>query len=117
MIVLFQNMFVYISLPPSFPLFHSRLQVLGPCLLLHRVCACGGRQEGMLFNASNSGDPLGYIPKGLRSKVNIVDTKTTSQADQLKAMQDYADGKGGSTKQPTPAGGGSARCTHHSTPF
>ena len=52
-----------------------------------------GSEEGMLYNAKNSGDPLGYIPKGLRSRVNVVDTATTDEKTQKKMMEDYADGK------------------------
>ena len=52
-----------------------------------------GSDEGMLYNAKNSGDPLGYIPKGLRSRVNVVDTATTDAETQKKMMEDYADGK------------------------
>ena len=54
-----------------------------------------GSEEGMLYgDVKVAGDPLGYIPKGLRSRVNVVDTATTDEAAQKKIMQDYADGKG-----------------------
>jgi hypothetical protein len=52
-----------------------------------------GSDEGMLYNASNSGDPLGYIPKGLRSRVNVVDTATATAEQQKQMMEQYAEGK------------------------
>ena len=62
-----------------------------------------GSDEGMLFNASNSGDPLGYIPKGLRSRVNVVDTATTSAEQQKQMMESYADGTQPKRAAPSPA--------------
>ena len=64
----------------------------------------GGSDEGMLFNASNSGDPLGYIPKGLRNRVNVVDTAKHTPEQQRKMMEDYADNK----RQPSAAAAAAA---------
>ena len=47
----------------------------------------------MLYgDIKTAGDPLGYLPKGLRSRVNVVDTATTNAGDQQKLMEAYADG-------------------------
>merc|ERR1719240_2220201 len=52
-----------------------------------------GSSEGMLYgDVKTAGDPLGYLPKGLRSRVNVVDTASTNAADQQKLMEAYADG-------------------------
>ena len=53
-----------------------------------------GSSEGMLYgDVKTAGDPLGYLPKGLRSRVNVVDTATTSDEAQMQMMQNYADNK------------------------
>lgn len=67
-----------------------------------------GSEEGMLYgDVKVAGDPLGYLPKGLRSRVNVVDTGTTNAAAQQKLMEDYADGKKmPSANAPIKGGGG-----------
>ena len=53
-----------------------------------------GSSEGMLYgDIKTAGDPLGYLPKGLRSRVNMVDTANTTPEQQQKLMEDYASGK------------------------
>ena len=65
----------------------------------------GGSDEGM--HPPNAGDPLGWMPAGLRSKVNVVDTSKMSKEEQERMMREHAEvggGKGGGGK-----GGGGAR--------
>ena len=48
-----------------------------------------------------SGDPLGWMPAGLRSKVNVVDTSKMSKEEQERMMREHAEvggGKGGGGK-------------------
>ena len=53
-----------------------------------------GSDEGMLYgDIKTAGDPLGYIPKGLRSRVNVVDTGAMPADRQKQMMEAYADGK------------------------
>ena len=47
-----------------------------------------GSDEGM--HPEGAGDPLGWMPKGLRSRVSVVDTATASQGQQTAAMEHYA---------------------------
>jgi uncharacterized membrane protein YgcG len=66
-----------------------------------------GSSEGMLYgDIKTAGDPLGYLPKGLRSRVNVVDTASTSAAEQEKLMEAYADG---TLNKPGQAGGASGK--------
>lgn len=53
-----------------------------------------------------AGDPLGWMPKGLRSRVSVVDTANSSPDQQKAAMQQYADT--GRHLPPAAASGGSA---------
>merc|ERR1719230_811903 len=41
--------------------------------------------------AEDVGNPLGWMPKGLRDKVSVVDTGTASEKDQMQMMKDYAE--------------------------
>ena len=66
-----------------------------------------GSSEGMLYgDVKTAGDPLGYLPKGLRNRVHVVDPSTTTEEQQQKMMEDYATGK----KKPAAGGvnGGAA---------
>eukprot|EP00658_Telonema_sp_P-2_P073013 TRINITY_DN6207_c0_g2_i2.p1 TRINITY_DN6207_c0_g2~~TRINITY_DN6207_c0_g2_i2.p1 ORF type:complete len:501 (+),score=167.25 TRINITY_DN6207_c0_g2_i2:147-1649(+) len=47
-----------------------------------------GSGEGIL--PEGAGDPMGWMPKKLRGMCNVVDTSKQSEADQHKAMADYA---------------------------
>lgn len=69
-----------------------------------------GSDEGMLYgDVKVAGDPLGYIPKGLRNRVNVVDTATTSAEEQRRMMEEYADtDKPARAKPPAAASGGAA---------
>ena len=54
-----------------------------------------GSEEGMLYgDVKVAGDPLGYLPKGLRSRVKVVDPATTTPEQQQQMMEDYANGSG-----------------------
>lgn len=53
-----------------------------------------GSEEGLLYgDIKTAGDPLGYLPKGLRSRVNVVDTGSVTEQQQQKMMEDYASGR------------------------
>ena len=51
-----------------------------------------------------TGDPMGWLPKGLRQRVSVVDTATTSEQQQRAAMEEYVEtGKRVGEPQPEPA--------------
>lgn len=50
----------------------------------------GGSNEGVL--PEGAGEPFGWMPKKLRERVNICDTSTTSEEQQRKMMENYANG-------------------------
>lgn len=52
-----------------------------------------GSSEGM--HPEGAGDPLGWMPKGLRNRVGVVDTRTTTVQEQREAIEAHA-GKAGS---------------------
>jgi hypothetical protein len=52
-----------------------------------------GSDEGM--HPEGAGDPLGWMPKGLRNRVGVVDTRHTTAEQQRKAIEAHA-GKAGS---------------------
>ena len=51
-----------------------------------------GSDEGM--HPEGAGDPLGWMPKGLRNRVGVVDTRTASEEEQRKAIAAHADKPG-----------------------
>lgn len=48
-----------------------------------------GSTEGVV--PDGAGDPLGYLPKGLRNKCKVVDTNKMSEAEKNETMQQYSD--------------------------
>lgn len=48
-----------------------------------------GSSEGVL--PDGAGDPLGYLPKGLRQKMKVVDTSKMSQAQVQESAREYAE--------------------------